>query len=1014
MNYRTLFARRTPWLVLAAAILVAGLVLRAFLIDVSAETYTVTYDDVTGTYQADVNGTPTTVYPVNVTAGDWTVTSVLADGDTYTDGSAFYAPDGIAGITVGINKAGEYWLPQGTDAQTPTAADFTGGTTLTYEFSGVSLTDSSFVLEVVPPALKANSAPNDVWQGNTVASTAYGYYYTANKITFAPMVQLRIENPMVENFADGQLYGQGNLDGSVYGGWFIPGNLVLTLDQGYQFDTSATPTVTDYQTDSAAVSFQDEQTLELTSTDWTNVTSVQITGLSVMPQTEGMVELRMESVPGDSISAEGLFNLRFEAVDGEYAYGYFLPGTTITLKTVGDYRFGNNAGWGQTYSGLTLTKVNSQTITIDVEDTITDESGREVNDQVVLDMDILAPVTVNFAFSEPGYASALVNYEEVTSTTWPQGEDLAFSLTADSAKYSVNDWSAAVSGYTVEQTDTGGTGPETGTVNAYGDGTISGSILTGDCTVTFTVVPDAFTRLVTVTDASGPGYALTCLSGTASGEPGYISLYLKIDADYNQSVPVLTAPTGWVMQENMEGGLLEDDSMEYYIIMTYGDGQNDLVPADPMDLTVTVSGIVANPTPDPPSGGGGGSPAEPEIRVENELNQEGASSDTMLWPNGTTERNGVSTTTVTDEELEALIDLAQQHMEDIQELEGDGYKEGIIVIEDLRPSSDIQTYILELTDSQFQRIAQEEWDRFTVQTPAGWVSLYGDTINQVAGTGGEVTVTITRLEHEGRPGADVTLTAGGQGMTEFPEVYGVRVFVPYEPATEEDVNALLMEYIHEDGTVERVTESFYDQTAGGVYVFTGHLSKFGVAYRPAVFSDVGADHWANPYVTFLAARGLLGTGSTFRPDDKATRGEMLELLAEALSAANLPSRAVQVYSDVSVTSSVAKAAAWAYFNNLTGSITSGSTLRPNEAITRENMAALTGNIASGVGLRLRSKGLDTGYTDLNEVASYARTAVTRLRAAGILEMPDNYKFSPDATLNRGEMAQIVATLLSSL
>ena len=413
-------------------------------------------------------------------------------------------------------------------------------------------------------------------------------------------------------------------------------------------------------------------------------------------------------------------------------------------------------------------------------------------------------------------------------------------------------------------------------------------------------------------------------------------------------------------------------------------------------------------------GGGSGEEEEPAIRVENELDEEDASSDTSLWPNGTSESNGVSITTVTDEELEALLDLAQQHAEDVEQLEGDGYKEGIIVIEDLRPGSNIHTYILELADSQFQRISEEEWDRFTVQTPAGSISLYGGSIQQVAGGDGKVTFTITRLEYEGRPGAEITLEVNGQAVTEFAEVYGVRVFVPYEPVEDEDVNALLMDYIPEDGESERVTESFYDAVTGGVYAFTGHLSKFGVAYRPSVYTDVGADHWANPYVTFLAARGLVSKGSAFRPDDKATRGEMLELLGEALSAANLPSRAMQVYSDVSTSASVARVAAWAYYNNLVGAITSGGQLRPNEAITREDMAALVGNISSGVGLRLRSKGLDTGYTDLNEVASYARTSVTRLRAAGILEMPQNYKFSPKSTLNRGEMAQIVATLLSSL
>lgn len=523
---------------------------------------------------------------------------------------------------------------------------------------------------------------------------------------------------------------------------------------------------------------------------------------------------------------------------------------------------------------------------------------------------------------------------------------------------------------------------------------------------------------VTVAGASGAGYTLTCMAGAAPGTTESIRLLLTVDAGYSQSVPVVTPPEGWVINDgDMGSETAPDGSVRWYITMVYGGG---VVPDAPAELTVSVSGVTANPIPGGGGGGGGGggeatppSP-EPTIRVENELDEENASSDTSLWPYGTTEENGVSATTVTDEELEALLELARQHAEDIGQLPGDGYKEGIIVIEDLSEGSANHTYILELTDLQFQRISDEQWDRFTVQTPAGSFSLYGESIRETAGREGTVSFTLARLEHEGRPGVDVTLEVDHKAVTEFTETYGLRIFVPYTPAEGEDVNAVLMEYIHEDGTVERVTESFYDAAAGGVYVFAGHLSKFGVAYRPAVFSDVNADHWANPYVTFLAARGLLDGQSTFRPDEKATRGELLELLAEALSAANLPSRAVQVYSDVPASSTAAKAAAWAYFNNLAADIINGRQFRPNTAITREDMAALMGDVAAGVGLRVRSKGLSTGYLDLNEVASYARDAVVKFRAAGVLTMGETYRFYPEETLTRGEMAQIIATLLSNL
>ena len=728
--------------------------------------------------------------------------------------------------------------------------------------------------------------------------------------------------------------------------------------------------------------------------------------------------------PMQSILVRGVSSLTSEqiygmvAVDGPNFNGSIFPGSDVTL-TVGDgYVFADEPVTEAYPEDVAATRVDDKTIILHTPATWSAET-------IDVTLDIRSEITVTFAASD--YFSVLVDYEEAASLTWTEGVDLSFTLSSD--LYQVTDWAAAVTSCTVAPTDGTAGGSEIQiSTDSYGDGTgtISGDLLTADCTVTFTVDESAFQRLIGVTDASpGTGYSLEVHSRVPSGtvwsaDGNSIMISIYVEADYNQSTPAVRLPAGYVA-EYLEGGVLED-GQALWMYSIHPDTEGGTYPD--ADLSITISGIVSNDSGGSGGGGGGGSSRDddddddpepaPTIRVENELNQEGASSDTMLWPSDTTEEDGVSTTTVTDEELEALIDLAQQHAEDVEQLEGDGYKEGIIVIEDLRGSSDIHTYILELTDAQFDRISEEAWDRFTVQTPAGAMSLYGDTIQEVSGLEGAVDFTLARLEYEDRTGVDATLTVGGQAVTAFTEVYGVRIFVPYAPAEEEDVNALLMDHIREDGTVERVTESFYDESAGGVYVFTSHLSKFGVAYRPAAYDDVDASHWANPYVTFLAARGLLEEGTSFRPDDPATRGELLDLVTRALSAVNLPSQAVEVYTDVSVSDPVARAAAWLYFNNLAGDLIRGETLDAGAAITREDMAALLGDTASGVGLRLRSRGLDTGYTDLDEIAGYARQSVLRLRAAGILEMPENYKFSPKATLNRGEMAQIVATLLSNL
>lgn len=423
--------------------------------------------------------------------------------------------------------------------------------------------------------------------------------------------------------------------------------------------------------------------------------------------------------------------------------------------------------------------------------------------------------------------------------------------------------------------------------------------------------------------------------------------------------------------------------------------------------------------PSVPDGSGGSSGgATEEIRVDNQLNLPGNSSDTILWPLDTTEKNGTSTTTIRDEELQALIDLAQKHEADAENLDGDGFKEGIILIEDLKATSKNNTYILNITEKQFDILVAEDWDRLTLATPAGNFGLYGSALEELENRTdkGDVSFQLDRLTHEGRPGLDATLLVDGKAVTGFEEPYGIQLMVPHTPASGEDVNAVAVDYLPDNGEPVPVTECYYDENKEGVVLHSSHLSKFGVVYRPATFTDVTASHWANPYVTFLTARGVLtaSDGSAFRPDDAVTRGETLELFARALSAAKLPANPVQVYSDIPTSSSVARAASWAYYNNLSGSIANGSSYRPNESITREDMAALLGDISTGVGLRLRSKGLDTGYNDMNEIAGYAQNSVKRLRAAGILEMPSSYRFYPDSTLTRGELAQILSLLLSNI
>ncbi len=511
---------------------------------------------------------------------------------------------------------------------------------------------------------------------------------------------------------------------------------------------------------------------------------------------------------------------------------------------------------------------------------------------------------------------------------------------------------------------------------------------------------------VTAAETSGTGYSLTMVRGSTLGSVEPLVIQVTVEAEYSAAAPTLAleSPAAGYILGTPERTENQDSSVTYTYQITPEDGvfpETETVTA----FTFTVTGVVENV------------PEAPEIRVENELNRGDHSSNTTLWPRNTGVEDGVSITTVTPEELEAMLELARIRGEEAEKLPGDVLKEGIIFIEG--DSSQIKRYELWLTGDQFRALEAGGLDRFTVAAPSGELSLYQDSMTQVVGQNdqrGLVRLILQRQSHEGRPAVDATILVAGEPVTEIEEPYGVRVFLPYTPGAEEDTDALVAVYLPEAGGAEYLSESSYDPDQGGMVLHVGHLSKFGVSYRPTVFTDVGPDHWANPYITFLSSRGvMIGDGSgKFRPEDAITRGEFVVLLAGALSEASMPGQVIQIYADVPVDSYLAKQSNWLYYNNLDKALTDGGKLRPYEAMTREDLAVMLCNISDGIGLRIRSLGLDTAYTDEGDIAGYAKDAVTRLRAAGILDMASNYKFNPKATITRGEVTKIIAMLINAL
>ena len=425
------------------------------------------------------------------------------------------------------------------------------------------------------------------------------------------------------------------------------------------------------------------------------------------------------------------------------------------------------------------------------------------------------------------------------------------------------------------------------------------------------------------------------------------------------------------------------------------------------------------------TGGGGGEdtkPPENEIKdpteeedpidIYNEPNEPNKSSDTILTPKDTQEENGVSITNVSDKEIVALIELAESHKDDVE----DGENEAIINIRDIDPEGS-EAYVVNMTGSHIQQISDSSIDLLAVNTFVGQFRVRVEALEGLnIRSGARVQIRLSKLDHTGRPGVNAQLMVATREISEVNGVYSLEIRIPYELQPGEDVSALFIEYIKDDGTVEIIRESRYDEEKQMLVFFLTHLSKYGIAYKPVLFSDVSPSHWGSGYITFLASRGVITNlpGTNFRPDDTITRAEFINLAARAFATANLGSRSRISYQDVDPGQWYALAVGWSYINNISRFMANGREINPDNPLNREEAATLANNVSLGLQLRLREVNPEVRYKDMEAISLISRSGVERMSACEIVFEGGGGSFFPKSGCTRAEAARIISLLLSKM
>ena len=116
------------------------------------------------------------------------------------------------------------------------------------------------------------------------------------------------------------------------------------------------------------------------------------------------------------------------------------------------------------------------------------------------------------------------------------------------------------------------------------------------------------------------------------------------------------------------------------------------------------------------------------------------------------------------------------------------------------------------------------------------------------------------------------------------------------------------------------------------------------------------------------------------------------------------------FSDTKKDSYYSAYVAWAADNNIVEGFT-GNTFRPDEAITREQMAAIISRYVAFENITLPELEEEPeAFNDVDQIHSYATEHVEALRITGIVKGDPNGNFNPRNNLNRAESATILTRL----
>ena len=173
------------------------------------------------------------------------------------------------------------------------------------------------------------------------------------------------------------------------------------------------------------------------------------------------------------------------------------------------------------------------------------------------------------------------------------------------------------------------------------------------------------------------------------------------------------------------------------------------------------------------------------------------------------------------------------------------------------------------------------------------------------------------------------------------------------------------------------------------------------------FRDI-ADHWGKNDIQFLYEKGLISADESgcYRPEDAVTRAEFAKLTA--LLMGYDADGAELSFSDVPTDLWSYKYISALYAKGIINGL-KDSYFGVNETISRQDAAVILYRAQKAENKTFAAG--EESFADENEIADYAKEAVSAMEKSGILKGRDNGRFAPRENISRAEAAAIIARLL---